>query len=137
MLASRRYNPSQFSNSASFESWLRVFSTGHFAGATLHFDISNDTYLHNWHIDLIAAKLNEVRTGKCKRLIINIPPRYMKSICASVAFPAWLLGHDPSINIICASYDQDLAEKLAMDSRNIMQTSWYQEIFPNTRIPKS
>ena len=53
-------------------------------------------YMHNWHIDLIASKLNEVRLGKCKRLIINIPPRNMKSICASVAFPAWLLGHDPS-----------------------------------------
>ena len=43
-------------------------------------------YMHNWHIDLIASKLNEVRLGTCKRLIINIPPRNMKSICASVDF---------------------------------------------------
>jgi hypothetical protein len=42
-------------------------------------------YLHNWHIDLIASKLKEVAEGKTKRLIINIPPRNLKSICASVA----------------------------------------------------
>jgi predicted phage terminase large subunit-like protein len=91
-------------------------------------------YMYNWHIDLIASKLNEVRLGKCKRLIINIPPRNMKSICASVAFPAWLLGHDPSMRIICASYGQDLSEKLALDCRNIMKTDWYQSTFPQTRI---
>lgn len=91
-------------------------------------------YMHNWHIDLIASKLNEVRLGTCKRLIINIPPRNMKSICASVAFPAWLLGHNPSLNIIFASYGQDLADKLGIDCRKVMQSDWYQHAFQNTRI---
>jgi predicted phage terminase large subunit-like protein len=91
-------------------------------------------YHPNWHIELIASKLTEVKDGKCKRLIINIPPRNMKSICASVAFPAWLLGHNPSLNIITASYGQELSSKLAMDSRNIMQTAWFQEAFPGTRL---
>lgn len=97
----------------------------------------SDEYMHNWHIDLIAHKLNQVRMGQCKRLIINIPPRNMKSICASIAFPAWLLGHDPSKRIICASYGQDLSSKLALDCRSIMSTLWYKQAFPGTTIASS
>jgi predicted phage terminase large subunit-like protein len=50
-----------------------------------------------------------------------------------VAFPAWLLGHNPSSQIICASYGQDLASKLALDCRSLMQCEWYQKLFP-TRL---
>ena len=91
-------------------------------------------YQHNWHIDIIAEKLMACFVGKIKRLIINIPPRHLKSICASVALPAWWLGHDPSAQIICASYGQELANRLALDCRNIMQTRWYQALFPRTRL---
>ncbi len=94
-------------------------------------------YLHNWHIDLIASKLKDVADAKIKRLIINIPPRNLKSICASVAFPAWLLGHYPHLKVICASYASDLAVKLATDCRQVMQAPWYQEVFPNTKLTAS
>lgn len=87
----------------------------------------------NWHIELLAAKLEACRLGKTKRLIINIPPRSLKSICASVAFPAWLLGKDAAAQVICVSYAQDLAEKHARDSRAVMSTDWYQSVFP-TRL---
>jgi len=87
----------------------------------------------NWHLEQIAAKLEACRLGKSKRLIINIPPRSLKSICASVAFPAWLLGKDPSAQILCVSYAQDLAEKHARDCRAVMLTDWYQDLFP-TRL---
>ena len=62
--------------------------------------------LMNWHVEVMAAKLEECRQGKIRRLIINIPPRHLKSLCASVALPAWLLGHDPAAQIICVSYGQ-------------------------------
>lgn len=91
-------------------------------------------YFHNWHIDLIASKLQDVATGKIKRLIINLPPRNLKSVCASVAFPAWYLGHYPNKKVICASYAYDLANNLAMQSRQVMMSPWYQEVFPNTQI---
>jgi hypothetical protein len=61
------------------------------------------TFLPNWHIEKIAQELEEVRLGNTRRLIINMPPRSLKSHCASVAFPAWLLGHTPSSQIICVS----------------------------------
>ena len=50
----------------------------------------------NWHLEMIAAKLTAVRQGAIRRLIINLPPRHLKSLMASIAFPAWCLGHDPS-----------------------------------------
>lgn len=91
-------------------------------------------YQHNWHIDVIAAKLEACRTGKIKRLIINIPPRHLKSMCTSIAFVAWLLGHDPSKRIIAASYGQDLADNLALQCRNVITSDWYQTLFPGTRL---
>jgi hypothetical protein len=39
-------------------------------------------------VEVLAAKLEDVRRGACKRLIINIPPRHLKSHAASIAFPA-------------------------------------------------
>jgi hypothetical protein len=58
--------------------------------------------------------------GEIKRLIINLPPRCLKSHCASVAFVAWMLGHEPSKHIICASYAQDLANEMAALTRTLM-----------------
>ena len=51
-----------------------------------------NTYQHNWHIDAIAHQLERIANGVITRLIITMPPRSLKSIAASVAFPAWLLG---------------------------------------------
>src|SRR6202047_5367883 len=89
----------------------------------------------NWHLELIAAKLTAVRQGKIRRLIINLPPRHLKSLMASIAFPAWCLGHDPSAQILCAGYGQDLADKLARDCRGIMMSPWYRRIFPTRLAP--
>jgi hypothetical protein len=49
----------------------------------------------NWHIEVIAAKLAALAQGKIQQLIINLPPRHLKSLLASIALPAWCLGHDP------------------------------------------
>lgn len=92
------------------------------------------TFLPNWHIEVVASALEACRRGEIRRLIINQPPRSLKSQCASVAFVAFLLGHDPSAQIICASYGQELANKHAMDCRTILASSWYQALFPHTRL---
>ncbi len=91
-------------------------------------------YLHNWHIDAMAWHLEQCAIGAIKRLVITLPPRYGKSICASVAFPAWVLGRDPSKRIICASYSENLASKHAGDCRTVMDSDWYRSAFPGTRI---
>src|SRR6516162_823052 len=91
-------------------------------------------FLPNWHIEVIAAKLMAVREGKIRRLVINLPPRHLKSLLASIAFPAWCLGHEPSAQILCVSYAQDLADKLSRDCRHIVASDWYRQIFPATRL---
>src|ERR1700726_3497591 len=92
-------------------------------------------FLPNWHIEVIAAKLAAVRAGRIRRLIINLPPRHLKSLLASIALPAWCLGHDPSAQILSVSYAQDLADKLARDCRSIMMSPWYRKIFPTRLAP--
>ena len=85
------------------------------------------------YIELMVSKLEDCRSGKIRRLIINLPPRSLKSHCVSISFVAWLLGHDPSLQIIAASYGQDLADKLARDTRIVMESDWYRALFP-TRL---
>ncbi|HXA69595.1 MAG TPA: phage terminase large subunit [Stellaceae bacterium] len=91
-------------------------------------------YEHNWHLDHLSWQLTRVARGQVRRLILNVPPRSMKSITASIGFTAWLLGHDPTKRIICASYADDLARKLSIDTRVVMESPWYQELFPETRL---
>ena len=94
-------------------------------------------FLPNWHLDLLADRLMQCYEGRIKRLIITVPPRSLKSICTSVAFPAWALGHDPTRRIICASYAADLAISLARDCRSVMNTDWYRHLFSQTRLRRS
>ena len=91
-------------------------------------------FLPNWHIQVVASALEACRRGEITRLIICQPPRSLKSHSASIAFPAFVLGRDPTAQIICASYGQDLSNKLALDCRTIMNSSWYRSLFPNTRL---
>lgn len=93
-------------------------------------------YLHNWHIDAISEYLLAVTRGDINRLIINIPPRFMKSISVSVAWPAWLLGHNPSESIICGSFSQRISLKQSQDTRLILESGWYKDLFPETEIAK-
>jgi predicted phage terminase large subunit-like protein len=88
----------------------------------------------NWHICAIAYYLEQVGLGKIRRLIITVPPRSLKSIMCSVAFPAFVLGHDPTKRLIVASYSADLAIKHGNDFRKIVNSAEYHGIFPGMRI---
>jgi predicted phage terminase large subunit-like protein len=90
------------------------------------------TFSPSPHIEVLASRLEACRRGESRRLIINLPPRSLKSHSASVAFSAWLLGHNPASQIICASYGQDLADKHARDCRTLMASAFYRELFPRT-----
>src|SRR5262249_53886370 len=93
-------------------------------------------FLPNWHLELVAAKLQACFEGNIRRLIINVPPRSLKSHAAAVSFPAYVLGHNSSAPIICASYGQDLANKHSMDCRTLMASEWYRSIFPTQLSPQ-
>jgi predicted phage terminase large subunit-like protein len=91
------------------------------------------TFSPAWHAEVLAAKLQGVGEGEAKRLVVNVPPRHLKSLAASVALPAWLLGHDPTLAIVNVTYAQDLSDKFARDCRMIMTSGWYQSLF-ETRL---
>ena len=95
-----------------------------------------DIYLHNWHIDAIAHQLMLVHSGESRRLLINQPPRSLKSICVSVAYVAWLLGHDPTRRVIVASYSGDFAAELHRQFRMVIASQWYREVFPELQLAK-
>jgi predicted phage terminase large subunit-like protein len=94
----------------------------------------NSSFHMNWHICALAHHFEQVRLGKLRRLIINVPPRSLKSIVGSVAAPAFMLGHDPTKRLIAVSYGSDLATKHAYDFRAIMNAPWYRDQFSRTRI---
>lgn len=93
-----------------------------------------EAFIPGQYIELLAASLEKCRRGKTKRLIVNLPPRTLKSHAASVAFSAWLHGHEPCMEIICASYAQALADKLARDCRMLMGSAFYRGLFPKTTL---
>lgn len=107
-----------------------------FIQKTFTFLSPGSNYQHNWHIDAIAHHLQEVLDGKVTRLIITMPPRSLKSIATSVAFPAFALGQHPAIHIINACYSDDLATMHARHRRQVMGSSWFRDMFPGTRISK-
>lgn len=87
-----------------------------------------------WYLQATSHALLEVHEGRRRRLVITMPPRHLKSIAASVAFVAWVLGHNPTARIMVASYSQDLARHHSNQTRIIMESDWYRHDFPGTRI---
>lgn len=96
-----------------------------------------ETYQRNWHLEAMAWALELVRRGYKKRLMINMPPRMMKSFLVSVAFTAWYLGKFPGRRIIVASYSEELAKLFSRQTRKIMEAGWYRRVFPGTVLSKT
>lgn len=87
-------------------------------------------YLDNWHIHAMAYQLTRVWRGECKRLIINVPPRSAKSICVTIAYTAWVMGHDPRKRIMAISYANELSLTHAAGFRSVVTSDWYRRLFP-------
>jgi len=86
-------------------------------------------YLHNWHIDAISEHLEAVTRGEITRLVINIPPRYMKSLEVSVIWPVWEWIQNPSEKWIFSSYAQSLSVMHSLLRRTIITSDQYSELF--------
>ncbi len=91
-------------------------------------------YEWNWHIGCISEHLEAMHRGQIPRMIINVPPRSLKSYLVARALPAWIMGKSPHDKFICTSYGYEVIEQNAMACRRIMKSEWYQRCFPNTRI---
>lgn len=86
------------------------------------------------HHKIICDALMRVYRGECKRLIINIPPRYSKTELAVINFVAWAMGNTPDAEFIHASYSATLAVKNSVETKSLMQHEEYAQIFPDTKL---
>lgn len=96
-----------------------------------------NAFMENWHIRAIVYCLERCIGGKMPKLIINLPPRYLKSFITSVVLPAFILGKDPTAKIICVSYSDELAKAIARDFKRFVESVGYQSIFPHVRWTKT
>lgn len=93
-----------------------------------------NTYASNWHIDAICDHLEAARAGEIRRLLINIPPRHMKSLAVSVFWPPWRWTFEPHLKFLTASHTSPLSQRDATKSRDLILSSWYQSRWPNVRL---
>lgn len=84
----------------------------------------------------MAHRLQQVEMGEIRRLLITLPPRSMKSIAVTIAQTASLLGRNPKMRIITASYSDALSAKFSNDTRRVMQSAWYRRAFPGTVLQR-
>ena len=86
-------------------------------------------FVDNWHIGLISEYLTALTDLEIQNLIINIPPRHMKSLLTVVMWPTWVWTKMPATRWLTGSYSLNLATRDALKSRRIIQSDWYQERF--------
>lgn len=83
-------------------------------------------YVHGWHIDVICEHLEAVAAGQIQNLIVNMPPRHMKSLLISVFFPSWLWTIHPHLKFLYGSYDLKLSTRDSVKTRRVIKSPWYQ-----------
>ena len=100
------------------------------------FEILNpsEAFMPNWHIEAMCFEFERVARGDNLRLLITVPPRHAKTICTSIALPAWSLGHNPSMKIIAATYGHALSTPNFKGLVRLMHSEWYRGLFPDTSI---
>jgi predicted phage terminase large subunit-like protein len=121
-------------------------SFGAFAYAAYAALYPNSPLVPNWHIKCLCHHLEEMsrqlEAGRSRTFathavskdrVINLPPRSLKSFLVSIAWVAWILGRNPDLQIICASYSEDLSHKFSRDCRALMESRFYKRVF-RTRI---
>lgn len=84
-------------------------------------------FVPGWHIDCISEHLEAVSSGELLNLIINIPPRHMKSLLVSVFWPTWEWTYAPALRWLFASYAIALSIRDTLKSRRVIRSPWYQE----------
>jgi predicted phage terminase large subunit-like protein len=86
------------------------------------------------YLEYLVSELTDVVEGRQTRLIVNLPPRHLKSVLTSVVLVAWVLGRDPKRRIAVISHSQALAADLAAKSLQLMTSDFYKRVFPNLRL---
>lgn len=88
----------------------------------------------NWHLDALCKYLQDMKNNVFRKLVWNVPPRTSKSTIATIMLPCWLWAQDPWLQFMFASYSFSLSRDHAYKRRALLESSWYQEHFPNVKL---
>lgn len=99
-------------------------------------DATKSRYDAQYFHRAIAAALEEVEAGRCRKLILTIPPRHGKTRLASNMFPAWYIGRDPYRSFIFGTYNQPFADDQGREVRGILTSPLYSQVFPEVHLRK-
>lgn len=91
-------------------------------------------YKHGWHIDAICEHLEAVTEGRIRNLVINMPPRHMKSMLVCVFWPCWVWATKPESRWLYSSYAQSLSIRDSLKCRRIIESRWYRENWPHVKM---
>ena len=91
----------------------------------------------SWHVDAICHAVEQTWSEEGGRLLITIPPRHLKSIAVSVAYAAFLMGKDPTLKVIVASYGSELGDVLDAQFKAVVAAPWFRRAFPKFKVKRS
>jgi predicted phage terminase large subunit-like protein len=86
----------------------------------------SNSFQHNWHLEAVCQHLEAVSSGAIRRLIINIPPGFMKSLAACVFWFCWTWLRQPATRWLYASYAEQFALRDSLKCRDLIRSGWYQ-----------
>ena len=86
-------------------------------------------FVPGWHIDAIIEHLEAVTCGQIRNLLINVPPRHMKSLLVSVLWPAWEWIVHPERRWLCSSYAASLSIRDSTKCRRLIESPWYRRFW--------
>lgn len=99
----------------------------------------DNLYQLEWFHAQVAKKLqqgyNKLMRGEDVRIMFFMPPRHGKSDMATQKFPSWVLGKNPNLPVMVASYSDELATDFGQRTRDIMQSDEYEAMFDTKLRP--
>lgn len=96
--------------------------------------LTHPDYRPSSHHRLLALKLQDVAAGRCKRLMVSMPPRHGKTELATIRFAPWLFTQRERASVILATYAQDFADELGFKARQVLELPLYRELWPHAAL---
>ena len=96
----------------------------------------------NWHVRYLCDQLQIIaervfrNEARMQDLIVNVPPGATKSTVCSILFPCWIWTRMPSARIICASVNNDLAERFSAKTRTVLTSELYRKSFSYVQLER-
>ncbi len=99
-------------------------------------DATKTEYQDAPHCRLLRSTIEEMEIGKAKRVAVSIPPQHGKTIHLATYGPAWMWGRNPKAKIVVATYNEQRADEIGLDFRNVVLSDVYKAIFPDIELNK-